>query len=548
MLNALPLIVSVKLMSFSFFNFKRISSDFFGLRDLFETSARVVFSSLLLFILSLFVVSISLNPLVFLLDATFTLSLLVAYHLLTSKIFKRRKTQIVDKAIRTLIIGAGETSELLLKSLKNKGLLNLKLLGILDDDKRKTGHCLYNIPILGPISNLDKLINDLEIQKIIIAIPSLAKKKLLEIVARAETNNVMFTMVPSYEEITNSRIENDIEIINNLHIEDLTDRQNEKIDIQSIASIIKNKNILITGAAGRVGSEIARQLLKFYPKSILILDQKERELYHLYTELKNLNQNTQIEPIIANITNKQRIKTVFENHCPHIVFHAASYSNEYLMERNTQEIVNNNIYGTKVIADQSLASNIEHFVYISSDEATFPNHVVGLTKRVAEKYIQSLSEEANTKLISIRLNRTSNKPDTIHEIARSNILEGFLCYDEAIKLMLHAVNRSNSGEIFLLDLSGTYSLLEKKIGMSELELRNYINQKPLSLSEDENSEYQAFQKTIHPQIFLDRRNGFAPDVVKRFVQDILNLDTHTEKFIEIARNFVPELSNDSLSD
>ncbi|MBA7575657.1 UDP-N-acetyl-alpha-D-glucosamine C6 dehydratase [subsurface metagenome] len=561
LVNALPLIISVKLMSFSFFNFKRISLDFFGIRDLFKTSVIVASSSLLLFALSFFIGTLSVTPFVFLVDALITFSLLLAYHLSTAFIFKMKRTSADKKAIKTLIVGTGETSELLLKSLKKKNNLNLKVLGIIDDDDKKIGHCLGSVPILGSVSDLKNYIKQLNVKKVIIADEHLSNEKTALINKEANKLLVDVLYIPSYEEILGETTRNISKNILDINIEDLLKRNKVQIDNGSVTSVIKNKNVLITGAAGSIGSEICRQILKFNPKSLIALDQAETALFYLERDLKN-STNITINPVIADITNNERIEYVFNKYKPDIVFHAAAYKHVPMMEKNVQESFLNNVLGTKVLADQSLKNEIAQFVMISSDKAVHPSSVMGLTKRIAEKYIQSLNSYKSTKFLTIRFGNVLDSSGNVIKIFKEQLKSGgpitvthkemkryFMLTEEAVQLVLQTSAFGNGGDVYLLDMGEPVKIVD--LAKSMIHLSGLKEDKDIKIEftgirpgeklfEELSYDDENVCRTHHPKIFAYNSNGHDPEMTRQLVTQIINSVYGNGDLSKVVKKLVPE--------
>jgi len=256
-----------------------------------------------------------------------------------------------------------------------------------------------------------------------------------------------------------------VSTIREVQIEDLLGRNPVNLNIKEIASYLENKSILITGAGGSIGSELARQVARYNPSTLSILDIAETPLFYIENQLKSLVPNLNLHGIIADVKNYERLNLVFSKYRPDVVIHAAAYKHVPMMELNPYEAVHNNIYGTKVVADLSIKYNVKKFIFISTDKAVNPTNIMGATKRIAELYIQSVEEKDNTKFVIVRFGNVLGSNGSVIPIFKEQIKKGgpvtvthpevtryFMTIPEAVQLVLQAGGIGKGGELFLLDM------------------------------------------------------------------------------------------------
>ncbi|MDM8109771.1 SDR family NAD(P)-dependent oxidoreductase, partial [Phascolarctobacterium faecium] len=294
---------------------------------------------------------------------------------------KPKYRQIQRKKNKVLIIGAGDAGAMLLREIERYHIANRQVVGFIDDDKNKTGKILLGVKVLGTRNELVKLASEKGIDEIIIAMPSVKGKEIKAIISICKETNCKLTILPGLYEIIEGKVS--ISQLRPVDIEDLLGRDPVKLDNTAVREYLAGKIVLITGAGGSIGSEIVRQVAKMQPKKLLLLGKGENSIYEITQELKINCPEVKTVPIIADIRDKERIKAIMDYFEPQVVFHAAAHKHVPLMEYQPAEAVRNNILGTKVVADEAAAHNVETFVMISTDKAVNPTSVMGCTKRVA---------------------------------------------------------------------------------------------------------------------------------------------------------------------
>ena len=382
---------------------------------------------------------------------------------------------------RTIIVGAGDAGEQILRSILSSKESNYFPVGFADDNPIKQGVLIHGLKVFGKINDLPKIIKETNAKKVIVALPSAKNSVIQKAVHLAKISGARkIKITPSLREIIKGSVS--FKNLKDVDVEDLLGRQKMFLDTKEIENFLKNKTVLITGAAGSIGSELSRQVLNFNPKKVLFLDQDETGIFNLLKEIENfLSDKSKIIPVIADITDKNKINSIFENLKPDIVFHAAAYKHVPLMQENPDEAVKNNIFGTKILAELSVKHNAEKFVFISTDKAVNPTSVMGATKRVGEMICQSAGSESKTKFVSVRFGNVLNSRGSVIPIFRQQISKGgpvevthpemkryFMLNSEACLLVMQAGAMGKGGEVFVLDMGEPVKIVDLAKDMIKL--------------------------------------------------------------------------------
>lgn len=405
------------------------------------------------------------------------------------KIFYKEISTELKSVTNVLIYGAGDSGILSYSAINRDANNKFNFIGFIDDDINKAGKKIHQIKIYNPTSITQQFIENHKIDEVIISIQNLKSSQLLKITDTFLNFDVKVKIVPPLA----SWIDGDLQLtqIKNIRIEDLLDRDQINIDNPIVQREVSNKVILVTGAAGSIGSELSRQLSMYSCKQIILLDQAESALYDLEQELfqKGLENFTSI---VSDIRNAKSLEEVFRQYSPQIVFHAAAYKHVPLMEKNPYEAVRVNINGTKNLADIAIQNNVERFVMISTDKAVNPTNVMGATKRVAELYISCLnSSQTFTKFTTTRFGNVLGSNGSVIPLFKKQIDNGgpltvthekvtryFMTIPEACSLVLEAGTMGNGGEIYVFDMGESvniFSMAKRMISLSGLKYPNDID-------------------------------------------------------------------------
>ncbi|EQC45839.1 putative epimerase/dehydratase WbiI [Bacteriovorax sp. BSW11_IV] len=367
----------------------------------------------------------------------------------------------------TLIVGAGDAGSQLYKSIKSSHDTNLKVVGFLDDDRSKKGRLIHGCPIMGTSDDIATLVDQRNVKTVIIAIPSANAKEVSKIVSKIpQLEDLKVKILPSMSQLTSEFV--DISLIKDIDPEDLLGRRPVRLDTKKISEMIQGKSILITGAAGSIGSELCNQVLSFKPQKLVLLDTSEFGLYEIDRKLAEKCQDNSIEivPAIGNICDHQRIKELLIKHDPEVVLHAAAYKHVPLMEGDARECIKNNVFGTETLVRACAEHRIKKFVLVSTDKAVNPTNIMGASKRTAEMICQHYSiSHKDTNFTTVRFGNVLGSKGSVVPLFKEQIKNGgpitithqditryFMSIPEACQLVLQAATLGKGGDIFVLDM------------------------------------------------------------------------------------------------
>ncbi len=375
----------------------------------------------------------------------------------------------------TLLIGAGEAGELLLRQLRRgNGDAELFPVGLVDDDPAKQGMRLHGVPVLGTVRDLPQLVGRLDIRLLVIAVPSATREQMQTIVESCLQTEIEFKIVPSLQELLHGRAR--LNELRNVEVEDLLGREAVKLNLAAVQQDIEGKVVLVTGGAGSIGSELARQVAGFTPARLILVDQAESPLYFTHLEISKAHPDLEIGAVIADITDERRIERLFAQERPEYVFHAAAYKHVPLMEANVVEAVRNNVVGTLNVAQSAARHGVAKFVLISTDKAVHPSSVMGATKRVAERIVLGWPSlrASQTDFRAVRFGNVLGSEGSVLPLFKRQIAAGgpitithpevtryFMTIPEAAQLVLQAAALPEAtGGISMLDMGEPVPIVE----------------------------------------------------------------------------------------
>ncbi|MBC7962979.1 MAG: polysaccharide biosynthesis protein [Steroidobacteraceae bacterium] len=408
---------------------------------------------------------------IFVLDWILLISLVIASRLVW-RIY--RETFILPRsssAPRTLIVGAGDSGNLLLKEIRRQLDPPYNVVGFIDDNHSKYRMRLQGVPVIGACKDLQKIIQARRIEDVIIAIPTAAGQAIRQIVKSCERCKIRFKILPPICEIIDGSITTSQ--IRDVNIEDLLGRDQVMLEVAEVRRYLTGKRVLVTGAAGSIGSEICRQVAGFSPAKLILLDSAETPLYQIEMDLTESFPDLRIIPILADIRQGARLDFVFETFMPEVVFHAAAFKHVPMMEYNPVEAVTNNIAGTRMLAEKARQFGVDNFVMISTDKAVNPTNIMGASKRAAEIFVQALAQNSLTKFTTVRFGNVLGSNGSVIPLFMEQIKKGgpltvthpevvryFMMIPEAAQLVLQAGCIGNGGEIFVLDMGEPVKILD----------------------------------------------------------------------------------------
>lgn len=388
---------------------------------------------------------------------------------------------------RVLVIGAGDAGTIVVRELLNNPALGMEVVGFVDDDPRKRATRIAGVPVLGNRRSIPELIAAYTIELVIIAIPTAPGREVRDIVSLCEKAGVPTKIMPGLYEMLGGTVS--INQLRNVQIEDLLRREPVQTDIEAVQRLIAGKRVLVTGGGGSIGSELCRQILHFGPSDLLVLGHGENSIFEvcaqLNQQLSGLSRASQgvprVHPVIADIRFPDRIRAVFEQHQPEIVFHAAAHKHVPLMEINPTEAIGNNILGTRNLLDAAVLTGVEHFVMISTDKAVRPKSIMGASKRVAELLVHQTAWEIGKPYVAVRFGNVLGSRGSVLQTFKQQIAAGgpvtithpemkryFMTIPEAVQLVLQAAVLGQGGEVFMLDMGEPVKIVDLAQDLIEL--------------------------------------------------------------------------------
>jgi len=469
----IPIALALKLPIFYLFRLYRMSLAYVSFAELFEVFKAVTLGSIALgTVFFLWASQTAILPRsVLILDYFITLFLIGGFRS-AQRIYQGWRGSFFREGRRVLIVGAGNAGEQIVRAMLQEKRSHYFPVGFIDDDPAKQGMTIHGVRVLGRRQEIPQVVQQHAIEELLIAMPSVSSKVIRETVELGRQAGLKsIKVLPGFHELVTGRVS--LTDIREVQLEDLLGREPVRIDVCEIKAYLKDKVVLVTGAAGSIGSELCRQIAKFRPRLLIALDQDETGLFALDNALREKFSHLSLSSVIADIQDKAKIEQVFGRYHPQVVFHAAAYKHVPLMEAHPDEAVKNNIFGTITVAEAAQQHGCEKFVLISTDKAVNPSSVMGATKRVAEMVLQSMNSQSSTKFISVRFGNVLGSRGSVIPIFQEQIKRGgpvtvtheemrryFMVTSEAVLLVLQAGALGQGGEVFVLDMGDPVRIVD----------------------------------------------------------------------------------------
>ena len=382
------------------------------------------------------------------------------------------------KPQRLLIIGAGDSGTDVVKNIKSKLTNKYHIVGIIDNKKKR--NCkIRGVRILGDRNDIIRVCKEENVDIIFFAISNISAKSRKEILSICQETGLKLKILPGIQDLIEDK--NILQSLRDIEIEDLLGRDPIKLDNDNISKLIQDNVIMVTGAGGSIGSELCRQIVKFKPKEIILLDIYENSLYDIELELKAKYKDIKIDAVIASIRDKKNMEHIFEKYHPYVVFHAAAHKHVPLMEGNPLEAIKNNVFGTYNVVNCCDKYNVKRFVLISTDKAVNPTNIMGATKRMCEMIIQAKNKVSNTEFVAVRFGNVLGSNGSVVPLFKKQIAKGgpvtvthkeitrfFMTIPEAVQLVLQAITYAKGGEIFVLDMGEPVKIYDLAVSLIKL--------------------------------------------------------------------------------
>jgi FlaA1/EpsC-like NDP-sugar epimerase len=430
------------------------------------------------------------------------------------------------RAKQVLVIGAGDAGALVVREMQRSNMLNLSPIGFLDDDPAKQKHQIYGVPVIGSLDNLAQVLDTHPVDEVIIAIPTAPGRVVRLVSDVCRLKGIPFRTMPGIYELIGGKVS--VNRLREVDITDLLRREPAIIDNKLIGSSLSGKRVLVTGAGGSIGRELCRQIARWDPAELTLLGHGENSIFETFLELKEGYSSLALHPVIADVRDSSRLATIFKDHHPQVVFHAAAHKHVPLMEVNVEEAITNNVVGTRNVVQAAVTHGVERLVMISTDKAVRPANVMGATKRLAEMIVLDAAQHTGCTFTVVRFGNVLGSRGSVVPLFKQQIARGgpvtvthpdmeryFMTIPEAVNLVLQAAAMGQGSEVFLLNMGQQVKILdlaEDLIRLSGLEPGRDIEivftgvRAGEKLSEELWEDHSSFLPTDHPEIFRSQED------------------------------------------
>ncbi len=468
-----------------------------------------------------------------------------------------------SKQKNLLIIGAGNAAHEIIKTIKSSMKENYNIVGIIDDNKKRLNYTVSGVKIIGNRNDIIKICKENNIDLIFFSIANIDNENKKQILNICQQTDSKVRILPGLKEIIKDK--KLIENLRDVEIEDILGREPIKLDNENIESLIREKVVVVTGAGGSIGSELCRQVIKYNPYRLVMIDIYENSLYDIEIELKAKYPKIKIDAIIASVRDNRRLEQIFEEYKPYLVFHAAAHKHVPLMENSPLEAIKNNVFGTYNVVNACDKYEVKRFILISTDKAVNPTNIMGATKRICEMIVQAKNKESKTEYAAVRFGNVLGSNGSVVPLFKKQIAEGgpvtvthkeitrfFMTIPEAVELVLQAMTYANGGEIFVLDMGQPvkiYDLAVSLIKLSGLIPNQDIDIKITGLRPGEKlyeellMGEEGLEKTAHNEIFVAEPLSITMKDIEKKIENLNNLleksDVENEEIKNVFKELVP---------
>jgi FlaA1/EpsC-like NDP-sugar epimerase len=547
-LTQLPLVVLVQFAALYFSGVYSFIWRFIGMAEIQSFAKAALFSAFPLLVLRLGL-PVSFQPWriplsIIVVNCVLAFGGILALRVIRRAVYERYETRSAGKENgggplkSALLIGAGRAGLTSVREIQVRGRTDLVVRGFVDDDPNKQGTLIHGVRVLGTTEDLPRLVRGLEIDQVIITISQASGGQIRRIIETCERIPVQVRIIPGLHKILQGEVE--VSRIRDVQVEDLLGRELVQLDELVIAQLLAGNAIMVTGAGGSIGSELARQVSRFQPSTLILVERAEFALFEIQRELVNLWPDLDIRAVVADVGDESRMRSVLSTHQPRVLLHAAAHKHLPMMEDHPDEAVKNNVLATHLLGELAGQFGVEAFVLISTDKAVRPTSVMGATKRLAELVVQDLDRRYNTRYVAVRFGNVMGSAGSVIPIFHEQIAKGgpvtvthpdmtryFMTIPEASQLVLQAGSMGEGGEIFILDMGEPVRILDLAKDMITLS-----NLKPFEdidivftgirpgekLSEELEIWGENTAKTRHPKIFIGRLAAYPHSELRRILR------------------------------
>lgn len=483
---------------------------------------------------------------------------------LTAERDRSRRRASKESAVPTLLIGAGEAGLMVAKEVEKRPDLGMRLVGFVDDNPTKHGNVLHGLKVLGGTSEIGPVAQRTGAQEAIITIANAAGEDVRRIRGFCDEAQVPVRIIPSLFEILEGKL--NLGRVREVSIEDLLRRPVVELETERLERFLKGRRVLVTGAGGSIGSEISRQVARFGPEVLVLLERSEPALFAIHSELREEARGVELVPCLTDLCDEDGVEVALTTYGPHVIFHAAAYKHVPMLEWNGVEAVKNNVMGTRTVVDAADRHGVEAFVMLSTDKAVNPTSIMGATKRTAEMLLQAKDRRSPTKYVSVRFGNVLGSAGSVVPIFKEQISAGgpvkvthpemlryFMTISEATQLVLTAGSMGQGGEIFLLDMGDPVKIVD--LAADLIRLSGFEPDKDIAIEftgirpgeklfEELGFDPKSMEKTLHPKIFVLAQEPVRWDAMVDAVAKLsaaVRAKTANGRLRRVLESIVPEM-------